>query len=122
MYQSHVEGRSLFEVVSSGYGEPITSFGLVEHGETPVSLLNIALASCVTMCVQGYFAKVQHRNDVKVVVDSQLDFEKKSVVLFLDLDVQLTEEVKDDLANYIEEKCKVKQLLREDLAVTWSYI
>lgn len=122
MYQSHVESRSLFEVVSSGYGESITSFGLVEQGETPVSLLNIALASCVTMCVQGYFAKVQHKNDVKVVVDSQLDFEKKSVVLFLDLDVQLTEEVKDDLANYIEEKCKVKQLLRDDLAVTWSYI
>lgn len=66
--------------------------------------------------------KVQHKNDVKVVVDSQLDFEKKSVVLFLDLDVQLTEEVKDDLANYIEEKCKVKQLLRDDLAVIWSYI
>ncbi|CYU81956.1 OsmC-like protein [Streptococcus suis] len=51
MYQTTVKGEGLFQALSQGYGEPVRAFGVTEQGETPVSLVNIGLAACITMCV-----------------------------------------------------------------------
>ena len=34
-------------------------FGYTENGMTPMSWVNIALATCVTMCLQSYFSNYQ---------------------------------------------------------------
>ena len=59
MYQTTIKGDKRFHSLSEGYGAPVELFGYTEDGETPMSLVNIALASCVTMCLQSYFAKYQ---------------------------------------------------------------
>ena len=114
-YQSRVKSEKLFHVVSEGYGQPIETFGVTEQGETPVSLVNIALSSCVTMCIQGYFAKIRQDKDVQVetqAVHNQGRF---------DLTVKLDRQVSDyqtELEAYIADRCKVKQLFREDIEVS----
>ena len=59
MYQTTIKGDKRFHSLSEGYGAPVELFGYTEDGETPMSLVNIALASCLTMCLQSYFAKYQ---------------------------------------------------------------
>ena len=38
-----------------------------------MSLVNIALASCVTMCLQSYFAKYQGIEELAIQVDSNYE-------------------------------------------------
>lgn len=64
MYQTTIKGDKRFHSLSEGYGAPVELFGYTEDGETPMSLVNIALASCVTMCLQSYFAKYQGIEDL----------------------------------------------------------
>ena len=40
---------------------------------TPMSWVNIALASCVTMCLQSYFAKYQGIEELAIQVDSNYE-------------------------------------------------
>lgn len=51
MYQTTIKGDKPYHFLSKGYGAPVELFGYTEDGETPMSLVNIALASCVTMCL-----------------------------------------------------------------------
>ena len=53
MYQTTIKGDKRFHSLSEGYGAPVELFGYTDDGETPMSLVNIALASCVTMCLQS---------------------------------------------------------------------
>ncbi|HFR3504323.1 TPA: OsmC family peroxiredoxin [Streptococcus suis] len=76
MYQTTVKGEGLFQALSQGYGEPVRTFGVTEKGETPVSLVNIGLAACVTMCVQGYYASQEGNKTMPVQVESRLDNER----------------------------------------------
>lgn len=119
MYDSRVEGQRLFEVTSQGYGQPITTFGVTDKGETPMSLVNIALASCVTMCVQGYFAKWQSRKDIRIATDSS--YREGNFTLTVQLEEDLTPELEADLRAYVAERCRVKQLFREELTVQISF-
>lgn len=119
MYDSRVEGHGLFEVTSQGYGQPITTFGMTDKGETPMSLVNIALASCVTMCVQGYFAKWQSRKDIRIATDSS--YREGRFTLTVQLEEDLTPELEADLRAYVAERCRVKQLFREELTVQISF-
>lgn len=119
MYDSRVEGQGLFEVTSQGYGQPITTFGMTDKGETPMSLVNIALASCVTMCVQGYFAKWQSRKDIRIATDSS--YREGNFTLTVQLEEDLTPELEADLRAYVAERCRVKQLFREELTVQISF-
>lgn len=90
MYQTIVKGDALFQATSAGYGNPITSFGLTERGETPVSLVNIALAACVTMCVQGYYASQENNKTMPVQVESQLENDR------FDLTIAIAEAVSSE--------------------------
>lgn len=116
MYDSRVEGHALFEVTSQGYGQPITTFGVTDKGETPMSLVNIALASCVTMCVQGYFAKWQSRKDIRIATDSS--YREGNFTLTVLLEEELTAELEAEVRAYVAERCRVKQLFREDISVS----
>ncbi|HFU3832572.1 TPA: OsmC family peroxiredoxin, partial [Streptococcus suis] len=87
MYQTTVKGESLFQVISQGYGEAVRTFGVTEKGETPVSLVNIGLAACVTMCVQGYYASQEGNKTMPVQVACQLEDGK------FDLKIALAEQV-----------------------------
>ncbi|MFA9413602.1 MULTISPECIES: OsmC family protein [unclassified Streptococcus] len=115
MYQTYVKGEQLFQVKSTGYGEPITTFATTEQGETPVSLVVVALASCVSMCVQGYFARRHGNEDFPVEVSASY-----SEATF-DIQVALSEPIQPDLEleleAYIADKCRVKQLLHPDLVI-----
>ncbi|HFI0031189.1 TPA: OsmC family peroxiredoxin, partial [Streptococcus suis] len=71
MYQTTVKGEGLFQALSQGYGEPVRTFGVTEKGETPVSLVNIGLAACITMCVQGYYASQEGNKTMPVQVESR---------------------------------------------------
>lgn len=121
IYQSKVRGERLFEASSEGYGQPVTTFGVTEQGETPVSLVTIALASCVTMCVQGYFAKIHQNKDIQVEVDVTFDYENHQVSLLISLDQFLTPERELELSAYINDKCKVKKILHPDLRISTTF-
>lgn len=114
MYQTTVKGESLFQVISQGYGEAVRTFGVTEKGETPVSLVNIGLAACVTMCVQGYYASQEGNKTMPVQVACQLEDGK------FDLKIALAEQVSAEkqaaILAYVDQKCRVKALLREDIS------
>ncbi|HFI0149606.1 TPA: OsmC family peroxiredoxin [Streptococcus suis] len=114
MYQTTVKGEDLFQAVSQGYGDPVRTFGVTEQGETPVSLVNIGLAACVTMCVQGYYASQEGDKTMPVQVSCQLD--NRTFALNIGLAEQLSAEKQEVILAYVEEKCKVKALLSDDLS------
>lgn len=116
MYQSRVMGQGLFEACSQGYGQAIETFGETARGETPMSLVNIALASCVTMCVQGYFAKRHDHQANAVLVDATYD-EAVGFDLCISLPEGLPAFEVAELEAYILTNCRVKALLRPDLDV-----
>lgn len=57
MYQTKISGDTYFHAQSEGYGKSIELFWETKDGDTPMSLMTIALGSCVTMCLQSYFKK-----------------------------------------------------------------
>ncbi|HFU4204864.1 TPA: OsmC family peroxiredoxin [Streptococcus suis] len=114
MYQTTVKGESLFQAISQGYGEPIRTFGVTEKGETPVSLVNIGLAACVTMCVQGYYASQEGNKTMPVQVESRLDNQRFEVLIGIGESVSAQKQ-KEILA-YVDQKCRVKALLRDDIS------
>ena len=113
MYQTTVKGKGLFQAISQGYGEPIHTFGVTEKGETPVSLVNIGLAACVTMCVQGYYASKEGNKTMPVQVESRLDNEHIEVLVGIGEEV--SSEKQEKILAYVEQKCKVKALLKESI-------
>ncbi|MBL6538946.1 OsmC family protein [Streptococcus suis] len=114
MYQTTVSGESLFQAISQGYGEPVRTFGVTEKGETPVSLVNIGLAACVTMCVQGYYASQEGNKTMPVQVSSQL--EDRQFEVSIRLAEKVSEEKQASILAYVEQKCKVKALLSDDIS------
>ncbi|AWX95874.1 OsmC family peroxiredoxin [Streptococcus suis] len=114
MYQTTVKGEGLFQAVSQGYGEPVRTFGVTEKGETPVSLVNIGLAACITMCVQGYYASQEGNKTMPVQVSSQL--EDRQFEVSIRLAEKVSEEKKAAILAYVEQKCKVKALLSDDIS------
>ncbi|HFH9839959.1 TPA: OsmC family protein [Streptococcus suis] len=114
MYQTTVKGEGLFQAVSQGYGEPVRTFGVTEKGETPVSLVNIGLAACVTMCVQGYYASQEGNKTMPVQVSSQL--EDRQFEVSIRLAEKVSEEKQAAILAYVEQKCKVKVLLSDDIS------
>ncbi len=58
MYQTTIKGDKRFHSLSEGYGAPVELFGYTEDGETPMSLVNIALASCVDHVSTELFCQV----------------------------------------------------------------
>lgn len=54
MYQYHIIGHHLFENRIQSYGNDIDTFYATDKGETPASLVNASIGSCMLMCVQGY--------------------------------------------------------------------
>ncbi|MGV3061229.1 OsmC family peroxiredoxin [Streptococcus hyovaginalis] len=113
MYQTKVKGDKLYHTVSEGYGQSVELFGFTKDGETPMSLVNIALASCVTMCVKGYFARFHQETVVSSLVDSTYD--KGNFNLKIGIAHELDEEMKAAILTYIDQQCRVKKILREDL-------
>ena len=51
---------------------------------TPMSWVNIALASCVTMCLQSYFSNYQEIEELAIQVDSKNLFRED-----IDVDISL---------------------------------
>ncbi|HFU4202599.1 TPA: OsmC family peroxiredoxin [Streptococcus suis] len=119
MYQTTVSGESLFQAISQGYGEPVRTFGVTEKGETPVSLVNIGLAACVTMCVQGYYASQEGNKNMPVQVSSQLN--NRNLVLNIGLTETISQEKKEAILAYVEQKCKVKALLSDTLQYEFAF-
>lgn len=115
MYQTSIKGDKLYHTVSSGYGQAVELFGATENGETPMSLLNISLASCVTMCVQGYFKRVHGL--VKLAVDVQSSYEEGRFRLQIVLEQLVEEGEKAAILDYVAQQCRVKKLLHPDLVV-----
>lgn len=114
MYQTRISGDRLYHAQSQGYGQPVETFGRTEEGETPMSLVNIALASCVTMCVQGYFAKKWGQAQLPIRLTSDYEAERFSLKLILDFPLDGASE--KELLDYVEEHCRVKALLKETIA------
>ena len=113
MYQTTVKGKGLFQAISQGYGEPVHTFGVTEKGETPVSLVNIGLAACVTMCVQGYYASKEGNKTMPVQVESRLDNEH--IEVWVGSGEEVSSEKQEKILAYVEQKCKVKALLKESI-------
>ena len=120
MYHTKVKGEELFLVTSQGYGNNITTFGRTEKGETPVSLVNISLANCIAMCVQGYYASQEGNKAMPVEVRSCLS--EKGFELVVEIGEKISSHKQEAILAYIEQKCRVKSLLRQDLEFHVSFI
>lgn len=118
MYQTIIKGDKRYHSLSEGYGAPVELFGYTEDGETHMSLVNIALASCVTMCLQSYFAKFQGKEELAIQVDSS--YEEGHFKLKIHLPEDLIIENEDKLLAFVDEFCRVKKLFREDIVVDIS--
>lgn len=113
MYQTKIKGDKLYHSVSEGYGKSVELFGFSKDGETPMSLVNIALASCVTMCIQGYFARFHQETVVASVVDSTYD--EGHFKLLVGIAHVLDNTMREEILAYVDEQCRVKKMLRDDL-------
>ena len=100
MYQTTIKGDKRFHSLSEGYGAPVELFGYTEDGETPMSLVNIALASCVTMCLQSYFAKYQGIEELAIQVDS--NYEEGHFTLAIHLPENLILENEQELLAFVD--------------------
>ena len=118
MYRTTIKGDKLYHTLSDGYGASVELFGYTEDGETPMSLVNIALASCVTMCAQSYFAKVEGIQELPITVDAT--YEDEAFILMMKLPMVLDSEKEAALLAYVDCFCRVKQLLRQDIAIRVS--
>lgn len=120
MYQTKITGDKLYHALSTGYGAPIETFGDVSQGETPMSLLVIALSSCVTMCVQGYYKR--HHGLEALDMETTASYEDGRFSLQIFLPAQLLAETDQDaLKAYANRHCRVKALLREDVVVNTTF-
>ncbi|TWS95331.1 OsmC family protein [Streptococcus sp. sy018] len=119
MYQTKIIGQDLYRVRSEGYGTSVELLGQTKDGETPMSLLNIALAGCITMCVQGYFYRYHKEKQVPVTVDSRYEADLFQVRVNLPEALEASEQ--DKLSAYIDKHCRVKKLLREDLTIVIDF-
>ena len=93
-------------------------FGYTENGMTPMSWVNIALATCVTMCLQSYFAKYQGIEELAIQVDS--NYEEGHFTLEIQLPEELILENEQELLTFVDNYCRVKKLFREDIQVDIS--
>ncbi len=71
------------------------------------------------MCVQGYYASQEGNKTMPVQVESRLDNQRFEVLIGIGESVSAQKQ-KEILA-YVEKKCKVKALLREDLQFETSF-
>ena len=117
MYQTKILGDRLYHAKSKGYGQPVETFGTTDEGETPMSLLNIALASCVTMCIQGYFKRKEGIDEMAVSVESS--YEEEFFNIIIEVDMEMSESSKVEIIDYINQFCRVKKLLRSDLEINY---
>lgn len=115
MYQTRIKGEGLYQASVEGYGKGLQLFGQTQDGETPMSLVNVALSSCITMCVQGYFARYQQKDQLELTVDS--DYEPDKFQLTIHLAEPLSDGEQEKLLVYIDQHCRVKKLLRPDVEV-----
>lgn len=121
MYQAQIKGDRLYHSVSEGYGASVELFGDTSQGETPMSLVNIALASCVTMCVQGYYKRRHQLENVAITVDTIYDEGQFHLKIQLPSEL-LAQTDTSALQAYANTHCRVKQLLREDIAITLDIV
>ncbi|WP_161980032.1 OsmC family protein [Streptococcus sp. S784/96/1] len=120
MYQTKITGDKLYHAVSSGYGTPVETFGTTDDGETPMSLLVIALSSCVTMCVQGYYKRRHGLESLKM--ETHTSYDDGKFELTIQLPAQLLAETNQEaLRDYADRYCRVKSLLREDVIVSMMF-
>lgn len=120
MYQTKIIGDRLFHVTSEGYGDSVELFGVKQQGETPMSLVNIALGSCIAMCVQGYFKKNHHLNEVPIEVSSS--YEDNHFSLTVAIHHSYNQEESGAILAYIDDYCSVKKLLRNDIKIDISLL
>ena len=73
MYQTTIKVDKRYHSLSEGYGVSVELFWYMENGMTPMSWVNIALASCVTMCLQSYFSNYQEIEELAIQVDSSYE-------------------------------------------------
>ena len=85
---------------------------------TPMSWVNIALASCVTMCLQSYFSNYQEIEELAIQVDSS--YEEGHFTLAIHLPKDLILENEQELLAFVDNYCRVKKLFREDIKVDIS--
>ncbi|MBJ8325880.1 OsmC family protein [Streptococcus pacificus] len=120
MYQTKIIGDRLFHVKSQGYGESVELFSVKQQGETPLSLVLIALGSCIAMCVQGYFKK--HHQQIEVPIETDVSYENDHFNLTIAINYPYAQEETDAILAYIDDYCSVKKLLRTDIKVDISLL
>ncbi|MEW6856941.1 OsmC family peroxiredoxin [Streptococcus iniae] len=119
MYHHHIYGDRLFHTRSNGYGTSVELFGSTENGEIPMSLMNIALASCVTMCVQSFWKHTFGDNQARI--ETSIDYEEGGFYLNVTLPALLTQHLENALRDFVAQKCRVKQLLAKDVTVVIDF-
>lgn len=117
MYQATIKGDRLYHALSEGYGQEVETFGTIDEGETPMSLLNIALGSCVTMCVQGYYKRYQQIETLQTEVLTSYDKEHFDITIAIADKLDAAKE--EAILNYVNQFCRVKALIKEE--VTFCY-
>ncbi|MGT2957470.1 peroxiredoxin [Streptococcus bovimastitidis] len=120
MYQTEISGDYLYHTRSKGYGASVELFGVTEDGETPMSLLNIALASCVSMCIQSYFNLYHKISEMPLKVDAT--YENRAFTLNCFLENELATDEEEKVLKFVKSKCRVSQVLAEDVQIKINFL
>lgn len=120
MYQTEISGDYLYHTTSKGYGSSVELFGVTEDGETPMSLLNIALASCVTMCLQSYFNLYHKISEMPVKVNAIYD--NRAFQLTIRLQNEIDKDEKEKIVAFVKRKYRVSQLLADDVSLMINFV
>lgn len=95
--------------------EYFLDYGKDAIGLSPVGHLNIALVGCISMVVKSYFYNMGI-NDVKVDVISKL--EPTNIEVEVNIDTEVSENEKERIIKYMEERCTVYKMLSKDIKIT----
>lgn len=93
---------------------------MTEDGETPMSLLNIALASCVTMCLQSYFNLYHKISEMPVKVNAIYD--NRAFQLTIRLQNEIDKDEKEKIVAFVKRECRVSQLLADDVSLMINFV
>lgn len=114
MYRHYIQGKKTFVNQIEGYGAPIQTYFSTEDGETPMSLLNAALGSCMLMCVQGYLKSQGYEDKL---VEMAIQYEAPDFHATIMLPEALSKIDQAALLSYIDRQCRVKKLLKYEIVV-----
>lgn len=85
-----------------------------KNGTSPMGILNVALSSCIIMCIRGYYIKNKIK-DVNIEITNE--YEENRYNVLAEINRKIDENEEKAIREYIKEKCNVSKMLKESIEI-----